>query len=194
MEKIAPLQRLIEQFTKLPGVGKKTASRYAYRILSMTEEDARSFADAIGDVRAKVHFCTECGNYTDMDVCELCQSRDKSTICVVAEPKDVTSIEKVRDYKGVYHVLHGLLNPLNGIGPENIRVKELLARLESVKEVIVATGSTVEGDATALYLARLIKPLGIKVTRIARGLPAGSDLDYADELTLSRAMLDRKEI
>lgn len=194
MDKIPPLENLIQKFTKLPGVGKKTAARYAYAILAMTDEDSNSFIDAIREVKEKVHFCKVCGNYTDGDVCEICSSRDNSIVCVVSEPKEVTAMEKIKDYNGVYHVLHGLLNPMAGFGPEDLNIKALLDRISGVKEVIVATASTIEGDATALYLSRLLKPLGVKVTRIARGLPAGSELEYADELTLSRALTDRKEI
>ena len=194
MDKIPPLENLIQKFTKLPGVGKKTAARYAYAILGMTDEDSNSFIDAIREVKEKVHFCKVCGNYTDGDVCEICSSRDNSIVCVVSEPKEVTAMEKIKDYNGVYHVLHGLLNPMAGVGPEDLNIKALLDRINGVKEVIVATASTIEGDATALYLSRLLKPLGVKVTRIARGLPAGSELEYADELTLSRALTDRKEI
>ena len=194
MDKIPPLENLIQKFTKLPGVGKKTAARYAYAILGMTDEDSNSFIDAIREVKEKVHFCKVCGNYTDDDVCEICSSRDNSIVCVVSEPKEVTAMEKIKDYNGVYHVLHGLLNPMAGVGPEDLNIKALLDRISGVKEVIVATASTIEGDATALYLSRLLKPLGVKVTRIARGLPAGSELEYADELTLSRALTDRKEI
>ena len=194
MDKIPPLENLIQKFTKLPGVGKKTAARYAYAILGMTDEDSNSFIDAIREVKEKVHFCKVCGNYTDGDVCEICSSRDSSIVCVVSEPKEVTAMEKIKDYNGVYHVLHGLLNPMAGVGPEDLNIKALLDRISGVKEVIVATASTIEGDATALYLSRLLKPLGVKVTRIARGLPAGSELEYADELTLSRALTDRKEI
>ena len=194
MDKIPPLENLIQKFTKLPGVGKKTAARYAYAILGMTDEDSNSFIDAIREVKEKVHFCKVCGNYTDGDVCEICSSRDNSIVCVVSEPKEVTAMEKIKDYNGVYHVLHGILNPMAGVGPEDLNIKALLDRISGVKEVIVATASTIEGDATALYLSRLLKPLGVKVTRIARGLPAGSELEYADELTLSRALTDRKEI
>ena len=194
MDKIPPLENLIQNFTKLPGVGKKTAARYAYAILGMSSEDSDSFISAIREVKEKVHFCKVCGNYTDSEVCEICSSRDTSVICVVSEPKEVTAMEKIKDYNGVYHVLHGLLNPMAGIGPEDLNIKSLLNRLSGVKEVIVATASTIEGDATALYISRLLKPLGIRVTRIARGLPAGSELEYADELTLSRALSDRKDI
>lgn len=194
MKYIEPIACLVEQFTKLPGVGKKTATRYAYHIISMQENEVDTFARAMQSVKRNVHYCKVCGNLTDLDVCEICASRDDSTICVVKEPRDVIAFEKIQDYKGVYHVLHGQLSPLNGIGPDDLKIKELLARLDGVNEVIVATNPDVEGDATALYLSRLIKPLGIKVTRIARGLPAGSEIEYADEVTLSRALQERKPI
>ena len=188
------IDKLVEQFTKLPGVGKKSALRYAYSVIDMSEDDANSFAFAILDVKKKVHFCRLCGNYTDGDVCEICSTRSSRVICVVTEPKDVAAIEKIQEFRGVYHVLHGLLSPLKGVGPDDLRIKELLARLDGVEEVIVATNPTVEGDATALYLSRLIKPLGIKVTRIARGIPAGSEIEYSDEATLSHALAERKEL
>ena len=146
------------------------------------------------DVKENVHYCSVCGNYTDKEVCEICENRDKSIICVVKEPKDVIAFEKLKDYKGVYHILHGTLNPLMGIGANDIRIKELLSRLEGVQEVIMATNSDVEGEATAMYIARLVKPLGIKVTRLAHGIPIGSDIEYADETTLSRALIDRREM
>lgn len=194
MQYIEPIQRLIAEFTKLPGVGAKTATRYAYAVINMQEAEAQNFADAILDVKQNVHFCSVCGNYTDMDVCEICSTRDKSVICVVKEPKDVIAFEKLKDFKGVYHILHGTLNPLQGIGVNDIRIKELLARLDGVREVIMATNSDVEGEATAMYIARLIKPLGIKVTRLAHGIPIGSDIEYADETTLARALTDRREM
>ena len=194
MQHIEPLQRLIASFTKLPGVGVKTATRYAYSIINMSKDEAIEFSDAIVDVKEKVHYCSVCGNYTDRDVCDICLSRDKSIICVVATPKDVVAFEKLKDFNGVYHVLHGTINPLQGIGANDIRIKELLGRLDGVKEVIMATSPDVEGEATAMYIARLIKPLGIKVTRLAHGIPIGSDIEYADENTLSRALLDRREI
>lgn len=194
MQHIESLQRLIASFTKLPGVGIKTATRYAYSIINMSKDEAIEFSDAIVDVKEKVHYCSVCGNYTDREVCDICLSRDKSIICVVATPKDVVAFEKLKDFNGVYHVLHGTINPLQGIGANDIRIKELLGRLEGVKEVIMATSPDVEGEATAMYIARLIKPLGIKVTRLAHGIPIGSDIEYADENTLSRALLDRREI
>lgn len=194
MQYIEPIQKLIAEFTKLPGVGTKTATRYAYSIINMAEEDAQSFANTILEVKRNVHYCKVCGNYTDKEVCDICESRDKSVICVVKEPKDVMAFEKLKDFKGVYHILHGTINPLMGIGANDIRIKELLARLDGVSEVIMATNSDVEGEATAMYIARLIKPLGIKVTRLAHGIPIGSDIEYADETTLSRALLDRREM
>ena len=194
MNNIDSLNNLVAQFTKLPGVGQKTAQRYAYSIINMPKEEAKNFSDAIMEVKEKVHFCSVCGNYTDEDVCDICKTRDNSIICVVKDPKDIDAFEKIKDYKGVYHVLHGTLSPLSGIGPNDIRIKELLARLGNVKEVIMATNPDVEGEATAMYIARLIKPMGIKVTRIASGVSMGSDIEYTDEVTLSRALQDRKDI
>ena len=194
MQYIEPIQKLIAEFTKLPGVGVKTATRYAYSIINMDEADALSFSQTIQEVKQNVHYCKVCGNYTDKEVCEICESRDKSVICVVKEPKDVIAFEKLKDFKGVYHILHGTINPLMGIGANDIRIKELLARLDGVSEVIMATNSDVDGEATAMYIARLVKPLGIKVTRLAHGIPIGSDIEYADETTLSRALLDRREM
>lgn len=196
MEYIEPISRLIAEFTKLPGVGKKTAARYAFAVINMPEESAENFCDAIVKIKQSVRLCRVCGNYTDQEVCEICQTRDKSTICVVKEPRDVIALEKTKSFGGVYHVLHGHLSPLEGIGVSDIRIKELLERIQEggVKEIIIATGTDQSGEATALYIAMLVKPLGIKVTRIARGLPSGSNLEYTDEATLSRAMSDRKEM
>lgn len=194
MQHIEPMAKLIAAFTRLPGVGAKTAQRYAYAIINMSEQDASEFAQAILESKERVHYCSICGNYTDQDICDVCQSRDKSVICVVKEPRDVAAFEKLKDYKGVYHVLHGTINPLMGIGPNDIRVKELLSRLEGVEEVIMATNPDVDGEATAVYIARLIKPMGIKVTRLAHGIPIGAEIEYADENTLSRALMDRREI
>lgn len=193
---IEPIGRLINEFSKLPGVGKKTAQRYAYKIVDMSEADARAFADAIIGVKRKVKYCKICGNFTESETCEICRVRDKSVVCVVKEPKDVAAIEKLHEFKGVYHVLHGVIDPMEGVGPNDIRVKELLARLsdEGVKEVIVATNPDVSGDATAMYLARLIKPLGVKVTRLAHGIPVGSEIEYTDDVTLSRAFVERNEL
>lgn len=193
---IEPIGRLINEFSKLPGVGKKTAQRYAYKIINMSESDARAFADAIIGAKRKVKYCKTCGNFTEGEECEICRVRERKTVCVVEEPKDVVSIEKLHEYKGVYHVLHGVIDPLQNVGPNDIRVKELLARLGSgeVEEVIVATNSDTSGEATAMYIARLIKPLGIKVTRLAHGIPIGSEIEYTDDVTLTRAFVDRKEL
>lgn len=192
MRYIEPLAKLIAELGKLPSVGEKTAARYAYAIMNAPDEDISALVDAIRGVREKVHFCSICGNFTEGDVCEICATRSPKTICVVKEPKDVIALEKVKDYKGVYHVLHGVISPMDKVGPDDIRIKELLARLTpDVEEVILATNPDVEGEATAMYIARLIKPLGIKVTRIARGLPEGSVIEYADESTLSRALSSR---
>lgn len=193
---IEPIGRLMNEFSKLPGVGGKTAQRYAYRVIDMSESEAKAFADAILAAKRKVRFCKVCGNFTEEEVCSLCRTRDKSVICVVKEPKDVIALEKIREYKGAYHVLHGVLNPMNGKSPDDIRVGELLSRIKEggVKEVIMATDTDVTGEATAMYVANLLKPLGITVTRIARGVPIGSELEYADEVTLSRALLERKEM
>ncbi len=193
---IEPIGRLMNEFSKLPGVGKKTAQRYAYKVISMTEAEARSFADAVLNVKKKVRFCKVCGNFTEDEVCDICKSRDASTICVVKEPKDVIAFEKLHEYKGVYHVLHGVIDPMNGVSPNDIRIRELLGRVAEggVKEVIMATNPDVEGEATAMYIAKLLKPLGVLVTRISRGVPVGSELEYADEVTLARALLERKQI
>ena len=194
MQEIESLNRLVAQFTKLPSVGNKTAQRYAYKVINMSEDEVKVFAQSLLDAKSKIHYCKTCGNYTDLDECEICQTRDKSVICVVKDPKDIAAFEKIKDFKGVYHVLHGTLNPLQGIGPNDIKIKELLARLNGVKEVIMATNPDVEGEATAMYIANLIKPLGIKVTRLASGVSIGSDIEYADEVTLSKALQDRKNI
>jgi len=193
-----PVARLVDELSKLPGIGTKTAQRLAFFILNMTEKDSRSLAEAIVDAKSKIKYCSVCGNLTDVDPCFICRntSRDSGTICVVEEPRDVIAMEKTREFKGVYHVLHGAISPMEGIGPEDIKIKELLQRLgkEKVNEVIVATNPKVEGEATAMYLAKLIKPLGIKVTRIAHGIPVGGDLEYADEVTLTKALEGRREI
>ncbi len=191
MKYIEPLAKLIAELSKLPSVGEKTAARYAYAILEASDDDVNALVDAIKAVREKVHFCSVCGNFTEGDVCEICATRKPTTICVVKEPRDVTALEKVKGYEGVYHVLHGVISPIDRVGPDDIRIKELLTRLDGVEEVILATNPDVEGEATAMYIARLIKPLGIKVTRIARGLPEGSVIEYADEGTLMRALNSR---
>ena len=185
------LDKLAHEFAKLPGVGAKTAMRYAYAVMGMSAEDAEEFSRAITDVKTKVHYCRECGNFTEDDVCDICRRRSKDVICVVTYPKDVTAMEKSHCFGGVYHVLHGTISPLSGRGADDIRIKELLVRLNGVKEVILATNPDVEGEATAMYIASLIKPLGIKVTRIAQGVSMGSDIEYADSVTLSRAMESR---
>ena len=194
----APLEKLIEELSKFSGIGRKSATRMAYQVMSMSDEDAASLAGAIQNAHIKLHRCRVCQNYTDADVCNICSNtkRDKSVICVVEHPRDVQAIERTREYNGMYHVLYGLLNPLDGITAEQLTVKELLARLgdDTVKEVIMAMNPTVEGDATAMYLAKLIKPMGIKVTRLAYGLPTGSSLEYADESTLYRALSGRGEL
>ncbi len=194
MKYIEPLARLIAQLSKLPSVGEKTAARYAYAILNSPAEEVNELVDAIREVKQNVHFCKICGNYTENEICDICQTRKPSVICVVKEPKDIVALEKVKDFKGVYHVLGGVISPMEHIGPNDIRIKELLARLDGVEEVILATNPDVEGEATAMYIARLIKPMGIKVTRIARGLPEGSVIEYADESTLSRALSSRIEL
>ncbi|MDE7192296.1 MAG: recombination mediator RecR [Clostridia bacterium] len=193
MSYFQPLARLVAQFSKLPGVGAKTAQRYAYKIINMSQEEVEDFAQALVETKKSIHYCSICGNYTDDDVCEICATRDKSVICVVKEPKDVIAFEKIKDFNGVYHVLQGTLNPMHGIGVDDIRIKELMGRLVGVKEVIMATNPDIDGEATATYIARLIKPMGIKVTRLASGISMGSDIEYADEVSLSRALADRKE-
>ena len=198
MQYIAPLAKLIEHFRALPGIGNKTAVRLAYHVLDMEAGEAKALAGAIIEAKEKIGFCNTCFNLSDRNPCVICASaeRDHSLICVVEQPQDVAAMERMRDYRGVYHVLHGALSPLEGVGPGDIRIKELLGRLadETVKEVIMATNPNVEGEATAMYIAKLLKPMGIKVTRIAHGLPVGGDLEYADEVTLSKAMENRREI
>lgn len=193
-----PLANLIRELSKLPGIGGKTAQRLAFHILSMEDRDAASIADAITRAKAEMKYCSVCGNLTDKDPCEICsdESRDKSTICVVEQAKDVAAMERMKEYKGQYHVLHGAISPMDGIGPEDINLKQLIIRLQQndVKEVILATNPTIEGEATAMYAARLIKPAGIKCTRIAHGIPVGGDLEYTDEVTLSKAVEGRNEI
>ncbi|MCI8820505.1 MAG: recombination protein RecR [Clostridia bacterium] len=193
---IEPIGRLINEFSKLPGVGKKTAQRYAYKIIGMSDEEARVFAQSVLDCKRKVKYCKVCGNFTEEEVCDICKRRDKSVVCVVKEPKDVVALEKLHEFKGVYHVLHGVISPMDGIGPNEIRIKELLSRVNEggVQEVIMATNPDVEGEATAMYIAKLLKPLGVNVTRIAHGIPIGSELEYTDEVTLSRALSERKQI
>ncbi len=192
---IEPIEKLIRQFCKLPGVGAKTAQRYALTVLAMSDEEAHEFAAAVTEAKDNVKVCSVCGNYTDTDPCHICSTRDGSTICVVQEAKDVIAIERLGEYKGVYHVLGGVLNPLKGVGRDDIRLAELFKRLNGdVREVILATDTSAEGEATATYVGRFVKQLGIKVTRLAQGISVGSELQYADEVTLSRAFLNRKEI
>ena len=194
----APVARLIEEFEKLPGIGSKTAQRLAYHMLNIPKDAALSFADAIREAREKVHTCSVCQDLTEHETCRICQNpkRDRNTICVVESPKDVIAMERTREDTGVDHVLHGALSPMDGIGPGDIRIKELVTRLGTtdVTEVILATNSTVEGEATAMYLARLLKPFQVKITRIAHGIPMGGDLEYTDEVTLAKALEGRREL
>ncbi len=193
---IEPIGRLINEFSKLPGVGKKTAQRYAYKVIGMTDAEAQEFASAVLNAKRKVRYCKVCGNFTENEVCDICARREARVICVVKEPKDVIALEKLHEFKGVYHVLHGVINPMEGVGPNDIRIRELLARIAQggVEEVILATNPDVEGDATALYIAKLLKPLGVQVTRLSRGIPVGSEIEYADDVTLSRAFIERKPL
>lgn len=195
---VPPIARLIEQFEKLPGIGHKTAQRLAFHVLDMGSEQAHAFADAIIEAKEKVRCCSVCQDLCDSEICSICASseRDRSVICVVEQPKDVLAMEAMREYRGLYHVLHGVISPMDNVGPDDIRVKELISRLGSgeVKEVIMATNPDIEGETTAMYLSRLIKPMGITVTRIAYGIPVGGDLEYADQVTLLRAMEGRREI
>ena len=195
----APIAKLIAELGRLPGIGSKSAQRLAFYLLGQPEEQVRNLAEAILDARTSTRLCSVCCNLTDQDPCQICQSpgRDHSTICVVEQPRDVSAMERIHEYKGLYHVLHGVISPMQNIGPDQIKLRELLARLRSddhVSEVILATNSTVEGEATAMYISRLLKPAGIKTTRLAHGLPVGSDLEYADEVTLARAMEGRRAL
>lgn len=191
-----PLALAAEQFAKLPGIGIKTAQRLAYHMLNLPVEEVEEFAENIVKARRSVQLCKCCQNFTEREICELCadDGRDKSVVCVVESPKDVSAFERAGGYNGLYHVLHGLLSPMDGIGAEDLKIKELIARLSDVKEVIMATNPTVEGEATAMYIGRLIKPMGIKVTRLAYGLPAGSALEFADDVTLVKALENRNEL
>ena len=195
---LAPLERLTEQLERLPGIGRKSAARLAFHLLYMPQEDAQMLLSAIGEAREKIHECPVCCNLTDSDRCPVCgdPKRDPTVICVVEDPQDVLAIERTREYRGLYHVLHGTISPIDGRGPEQLRIKELLHRLEDerVTEVIMATNPTVEGDYTDIYLSRLLKPLHIRVTRLAYGIPVGGDLEYADEVTLSRSLEGRSEL
>lgn len=193
-----PLARLIDELSKMPTVGPKTAQRLAFYILRMPKEDAERLSQAILDAKARIHYCGICFHITDVDPCAICANpaRSRSMICVVEDPRDVLAMERTREYRGLYHVLHGAISPLDGVGPDDLKIKELLDRVKTgeVQEVIVATNPRVEGEATAIYLAKIIKPLGVKVTRIAHGVPVGADLEYADEVTLARALEGRREI
>jgi recombination protein RecR len=193
-----PLARLIEELSKMPTVGPKTAQRLAFHILRMAPEDAERLSQAILDAKARIRYCSICFHITDVDPCAICSSptRTHKTICVVEDPRDVLAMERTREYKGLYHVLHGAISPLDGIGPDDLKIAELLRRVEgeTVEEIIVATNPRVEGEATAIYLAKILKPLGLKVTRIAHGLPVGGDLEYADEVTLAKALEGRREM
>ena len=195
---IEPIARMVNQLSKLPGVGQKTAQRLAYHIISMPEDQVRELAASIYNGKKQVRFCSVCGNYATEDPCPMCRDEDRKNglLCVVKDPRDVAAMERMRDFNGQYHVLHGVISPMQGIGPDDIRIRELLSRLAdgSIKEVILATNPDVEGEATAAYIARLIKPMGIRVTRIAHGIPVGADLEYTDEVTLSRAFSGRSEI
>ncbi|MCD8026279.1 MAG: recombination mediator RecR [Clostridiales bacterium] len=195
---VAPLENLVEQFERMPGIGHKTAQRLAYYVLNLSKTQAEELANAVLDAHTKIHYCSQCCNLTDKELCPVCASsaRDKSTICVVETPRDATAVENTREFKGVYHVLHGAISPLNDVGPDNLTIKQLVARLgdDTVKEVIMATNPTVEGDATALYISKLLKPMGVRVTRLAYGIPVGGDLEYADEYTLAKALEGRNEI
>ncbi len=199
MSEFSPsIEKLIESFEKLPSIGNKTAIRLAFYMLNTSEEQANEFVKSIQDARKNLKFCSKCFNISDTDPCEICSNakRDQSQICVVEDVKDVIAIEKIHEFKGVYHVLHGTISPMDGIGPDDIRIKELLARLMdgSVKEVILATNPKVEGEATAMYISKLVKPMGVKVTRLAHGIPVGGDLEYTDEFTLGKALEGRTEL
>ena len=195
---VVPLVKLIEQFESLPGIGSKTAQRLAYHVLGLSKSEAEEFASAIIDAHEKIKYCSVCCNFSDGDLCPVCRSenRDSSVICVVENPRDAIAIENTREYKGTYHVLHGAISPLDGIGPNELYIKELLSRVGKgdIREVIIATNSTVEGEATGMYLSKLLKPLGIKVTRLAFGIPVGSDLEYTDGVTLTKALEGRSEM
>lgn len=191
------IEKLIGEFAKLPSVGQKTAQRLAMYVLNLPEDEVREFAKALVQARGTIKYCSICGNFTDKDPCSICgnPSRDKDTICVIEQPKDIMTMEKVKEYNGVYHVLHGNLSPMQGRGPQDIKIRELVSRMSAdIKEVIIATNPNIEGEATAMYISRILKPLDIKVTRIASGIPVGGDLEYADEVTLSKALEGRKEI
>ena len=194
----ASLENLVDKFASLPGIGRKSAQRLAFHVLSLPDDEAQSFADAIVSAKKSVHCCKVCQNLTEGEICQICASdtRDKSTVCVVSEPRDVLSIERSREYHGVYHVLHGALSPMNRVGPDDLRIRELLERVAQggVEEVILATNPDTEGDATAMYLSRLLKPFGIRITRLGFGVPVGSNLEYADDATMLKALEGRREM
>lgn len=194
MNTVNSMERLIYAFTKLPGVGRKTAERYAYKVLDMNIDDVELFASSMLDAKNNIKICSKCGNFTESEICDICKNRKSDIICVVKDPKDIIAIEKSKNPKFVYHVLHGTINPMENRGPNDIRIKELMLRLDGVQEVILATNPDVEGEVTANYIAKLLKTLGIKVTRLATGIQMGSDLQFADEVTLTKAIEDRKEI
>ena len=195
---VSPLQNLIDEFQKLPGIGNKTAQRLAYHVMNMPKEKAERFANAIVEAKQKITYCKVCQNFSETDECSICSnpSRDHSVICVTESPKDVMHMERTNEFKGVYHVLHGAISPMDGVTPDDIRIKELVARVAAggVKEIIMATNPNVEGEATAMYISKLLKPFGVKTTRIAHGIPVGGELEYADEVTLTKALLWRVEI
>ena len=193
-----PIDRLINEFSKLPGIGRKTAQRLAFHVINMDIKDVTGLSKSLVDVKNEIKYCSVCCNISDSEVCPICANshRDPSTICVVEDPRDVAAMERTKDYSGRYHVLNGVISPMDGIGPDMLNIKELISRLGdgSVKEIIMATNPTIEGEATAMYISRLVKPMGIKVTRIAHGLPVGGDLEYADDVTISKALEGRREI
>lgn len=195
---VAALEKLIEQFQKIPSIGRKTAQRMAFHVLDLTDDQAKEFADAIIDAHTKIHNCSLCHNLTENELCPVCASpnRDQTTVCVVEEPKDVLAMERMREFNGVYHVLHGVISPMNGIGPDQLTIKSLVERAASgvVSEIIMATNPTIEGDTTAMYISKLVKPFGVKVTRLAYGIPVGADIEYADDVTLMRALSGRSEL
>lgn len=195
---VAALEKLIEQFQKMPSIGRKTAQRMAFHVLDLSDDEAKEFANAIIDAHTKIHRCSLCHNLTENELCPVCESvnRDKSIVCVVEDPRDVLAMERTREYGGVYHVLHGVISPMNGIGPEQLTIKSLVERASSgeITEIIMATNPTIEGDTTAMYISKLIKPFGVKVTRLAYGIPVGADIEYADDVTLMRALSGRSEL
>lgn len=198
MKKVIPLNKLVEQFERMPGIGHKSAQRLAFYVLSMTDDEIKDFTETIVEAHDKIHRCSICCDLTDQEICKICsdENRDKTTVCVVENSKDVMAFERTREYNGIYHVLHGVISPLNGVGPEDIAIKELVSRMNNtdIKEVIMATNPTAEGEATAIFISRLLKPLGIKVSRLAYGIPVGANLEYADEFTLLKAIEGRKTL